>query len=342
MTIPDAGTDTDRVSDAVATSWVHRILPRALWPYAQLARWERPIGWWLLLWPCWWSTALAFAAWHADTTVWTPFGPAALAEASPLLAYWPAALIVLALFLVGAVAMRGAGCTYNDLVDTDIDAQVARTASRPIPSGRVSKGAAKVFMVAQALVGFLVLVALCFVREEFNGFAFWLAVASLGVVALYPFAKRVTDWPQLVLGLAFSWGALMGFAVIHGTLTWVPVALYAGCIAWTIGYDTIYAHQDVEDDALVGVRSTARLFGERTKPALVVFYGLALTLFTLAAWGASAGWPAYVGLAAGAAHMAWQVHRLDIHDAVECLRLFRSNTVFGWIVFVGFLLGAVI
>ena len=319
------------------SNWT-RHLPAALHPYAQLARWDRPIGWWLLLWPCWWSVALAANAWADDIPVWTPFGPADLDTSLP----WASLAIILALFLVGAVAMRGAGCTYNDLVDTEIDARVARTAARPIPSGRVTKGAAKVFTVGQSLVGLLVLVALCFMREPFNWFAFWLAVASLGVVALYPFAKRVTDWPQLVLGLAFSWGALMGWAVVFAELSWPPVALYSGAIAWTIGYDTIYAHQDVEDDALVGVRSTARLFGRRTAEALVAFYALALILFALAAWGAGAGWPAYLGLAAGAAQMAWQIQHLDIHDPRECLRLFRSNTLFGWIVFGGFVAAALV
>ena len=326
------------IPDAPPANWATRLLPPALHPHAQLARWDRPIGWWLLLWPCWWSVGLAANAWAADTLVWTPFGPAELDGALPLL---PLA-IILVLFLIGAVAMRGAGCTYNDLVDTEIDAKVARTAARPIPSGRISREAAKVFMVAQSLAGLAVLIALCFMRPGFNWFAFWLAVASLGVVALYPFAKRVTDWPQFVLGLAFSWGALMGWAVIFGTLEWPAVALYAGCIAWTIGYDTIYAHQDKEDDALVGVRSTARLFGENTKPALVVFYAAALALFALAAWGANAAWPAYLGLALGAAQMAWQVRTLDIDDPDQCLALFRSNTLFGWIVFAGFVVAALV
>ena len=319
------------------SNWT-RHLPPALRPYAQLARWDRPIGWWLLLWPCWWSVALAANAWVDDVAVWTPFGPTDLDAGLP----WLALAIILALFLLGAVAMRGAGCTYNDLVDTEIDARVARTAARPIPSGRVTKGAARAFMVGQSLAGLAVLLALCVMREPFNWFAFSLAVASLGVVALYPFAKRVTDWPQVVLGLAFSWGALMGWAVVFGTLAWPAVALYAGAIAWTIGYDTIYAHQDVEDDALVGVRSTARLFGRRTKPALVAFYALALALLALAAWGAGAGWPAYVGLTVGAGQMAWQVHALDIDDPAQCLRLFRSNALFGWIVFAGFVGAALV
>ena len=314
-------TPTGRVADAPSDNWVHRVLPADLWPYAQLARWDRPIGWWLLLWPCWWSLALA-------------------AGATSVAAGWLAAAA--ALFWLGAVAMRGAGCTYNDLVDAKIDARVARTASRPIPSGRVSRSRAKVFMVVQVAVGFLVLVALCLLRPPFNLFAFALACGSLAIVAAYPFAKRVTDWPQLVLGLAFSWGALMGWAVVFGTLAAPALLLYAGAVAWTIGYDTIYAHQDKEDDALVGVRSTARLFGKRTRAALVVFYGLAVALFAAAASAAGGGWASYLGLALGAAQMAWQIARLDIDDPDECLRLFRSNTQFGWIVLAGFVTDIVI
>ena len=320
---------TDRVADAPSRNWVYRTLPRGLWPYAQLARWDRPIGWWLLLWPCWWSVALAAAVvsqWNhtffgRNGVIWDTVALFAL----PLLLFW-----------LGAVAMRGAGCTYNDLVDAKIDAQVARTASRPIPSGRVSKRNAKLFMMAQVGVGLAVLIALCLLHPPFNLFAFLLATGSLGIVAAYPFAKRITDWPQLVLGLAFSWGALMGWAALFGTLGAPAFALYLGAIFWTIGYDTIYAHQDKEDDALVGVRSTARLFGARTREALVLFYGLALAAFAVAVWTAGAGWPAYAGLVAGGAQMAWQVARLDIDDPDQCLRLFRSNTTFGWLVFAGF------
>ena len=285
-----------RVADAVPDSWVHRLLPGRLWPYAQLARWERPIGWWLLLWPCWWSLALAVGAEGGlAATIFdgqSVFGSVVLFAALMLL------------FLLGAMAMRGAGCTYNDLVDTNLDAQVARTASRPIPSGRVSKRAARVFLVLQAVAGLLVLVALCLFFPTFNAFGFALALASLLVVAIYPFAKRVTDWPQFVLGLAFSWGALMGWAVVHGSVSAAAFAMYAASIAWTIGYDTIYAHQDREDDALVGVRSTARLFGERTKSALLALYSITLALLALSFWLAGAHWVAYAGLIVGGGHTA--------------------------------------
>ncbi|MCB8840018.1 4-hydroxybenzoate octaprenyltransferase [Aurantimonas sp. VKM B-3413] len=308
---------TDRVADAPAYNWVYRWLPRGVWPYAQLARWDRPIGWQLLLWPCWWSAALAPQA----------VVPSAVHTGLPSL--WH-----LFLFLVGAIAMRGAGCTYNDLVDQKIDEAVARTRSRPLPSGRVSRLQAKLFLVIQALVGFLVLL-------QFNAFAILLGIASLATVAIYPFLKRFTDWPQLGLGLAFSWGALMGWAAHWGGLALPAFLLYAAAILWTIGYDTIYAHQDKEDDALVGVRSTARLFGRHTRKALTVLYlgavGLFLAAFltTGSAAGAGPSWPAYAALAIGAVQMLWQILSLDIDDGDQCLDLFKSNSMFGWILFFG-------
>ena len=312
----------DRVADAPSNNWVYRTLPRGAWPYAQLARWDRPIGWQLLLWPCWWSAALA------------PQAVAAGAVHTGLPSLWH-----LALFLIGAIAMRGAGCTYNDLVDQKIDDMVARTRSRPLPSGRVSRRQAKIFLALQAAVGFLGLI-------QFNNFAILLGIASLGTVAIYPFLKRFTDWPQLGLGLAFSWGALMGWAGYWGTLSLAPVLLYAGSILWVIGYDTIYAHQDKEDDALVGVRSTARLFGERTKGALTILYLGTLVLFLAAfvstgqASGGGVTWPAYAGLAIGAFQMIWQIRTLDIDDPDQCLGLFKSNTIFGWIVFFSLIVSA--
>jgi 4-hydroxybenzoate polyprenyltransferase len=294
------------VADAVRGHWVDRLLPDALRPYARLARLERPIGWWLLLWPCWWSTALAAIAAHkALPNVWH-----------------------LALFMIGAIVMRGAGCTYNDIVDRDIDAAVARTRSRPIPAGQVSVAQAKMFVVGLALIGLIVLV-------QFNWFSIWLGIASLGIVAVYPFMKRITDWPQLVLGLAFSWGGLMGWAAAFGRLDWPAALVYAAAILWTIGYDTIYAHQDKEDDGLVGVRSTARLFGTWSKPAISFLYAGALTLLALAYGLAGAGPLAYFGLVAAAVHMGWQIMRLDIDDGDRCLELFRSNTQTGWLIFLG-------
>lgn len=310
----DSGpSDSGRVADAPSDNWVYRALPRALWPYAQLARWDRPIGWQLLMWPCLWSAALAANVARAEATY------------SFSLFAWHVLL-----FVIGSIAMRGAGCTYNDLVDHEIDKAVARTRSRPLPSGRVSRGQAKVSIVLQALVGLIVLL-------QFNTFSVVLALASLAVVAVYPFAKRFTDWPQFFLGLAFSWGALMGWAAQFGALSLAAVALYAGAVVWTIGYDTIYAHQDKEDDALIGVRSTARLFGERTRAWLVALYGLTIVLIGLSFALAGVGILAYAGLAVAAALLAWQIVKIDIDDGEQCLSLFKFNGVVGLIVFLGLL-----
>lgn len=303
-----------RVADAPSGNWVYRTLPPWLWPYAQLARWDRPIGWQLLLWPCMWSATLAAGA--AER--------AGMFVTGQLI--WH-----LVLYFIGAVAMRGAGCTYNDLVDHKIDYEVARTRSRPLPSGRVSRSQAKIFIVIQALVGLIVLL-------QFNWFSVVLGVLSLGFVALYPFAKRFTDWPQFFLGLAFSWGAIMGWAGIFGSLSLAPIVLYVAAILWTIGYDTIYAHQDKEDDELIGVRSTARLFGDNTRVWLIGLYGATLVLMFLAFMLASAGWIAFVGLLIAGGMFAYQIAVLDINDAAQCLVLFKSNTKVGAIVFAGLLL----
>lgn len=304
-----------RVADAPSGNWVYRVLPRPLWPHAQLARWDRPIGWQLLMWPCFWSAALAANVASSPANINTVWSPALL--------IWH-----LFLFMAGAIAMRGAGCTWNDIVDYRIDAKVARTRSRPLPSGRISRTAATAFLVAQAFVGLLVLV-------QFNQFSILLGIASLGVVVIYPFAKRFTDWPQFFLGLAFSWGALMGWAAVFGELAWPPVLLYVGAIAWTIGYDTIYAHQDKEDDALVGVRSTARLFAENTKIWLALFYGLFAAMALAAFWLSAVTWPAYAGLALAVAMLFWQIRVIDIDDADQCLALFKANSRVGLIVFLG-------
>jgi 4-hydroxybenzoate polyprenyltransferase len=306
-----------RVADAPSGHWVYRALPRALWPYAQLARWDRPIGWQLLLWPCWWSAALAATAFPQPGEPFPELLP------NP----WH-----LALFLVGAVAMRGAGCTYNDIVDARIDGAVERTRSRPIPSGKVGKRQAFAFLVVQSLAGLAVLL-------QFNRFAILTGLASLLVVAAYPFMKRVTNWPQAVLGLAFSWGALMGWAALRGELAAPALLLYAGTVLWVIGYDTIYAHQDKEDDALVGVRSTALLFGDRTKLWLIGLYGGALVLIATSFAAAQAPLPAMAGLVAAGVHMARQIKNLDLDDADQCLKMFRSNRHVGAVIFLG-LLGA--
>jgi len=301
---------TGSVADSTG-NWVDTLAPGWLRPYLRLARLDRPIGSWLLLLPCWWSAALAAVAAHAR---------------APSLAH-------LVLFFIGAFAMRGAGCTWNDIVDRDLDASVERTRSRPIPSGQVSVIQAALFLVLQALIGFLVLIT-------FNGFAIALGIASLAIVAVYPFMKRITYWPQIVLGLAFSWGALMGWAAAFGNLAAPALLLYAGSISWVIGYDTIYAHQDREDDALIGIKSTALLFGPRTKPMLVLFYAVAVILIGAAGFLAGAGWPFALGLAAFAAHLVWQVMRLDTDDPDNCLAVFKSDRDAGLILFAGLLLDA--
>ena len=308
-----------RVADAPSGHWVYRILPRAVWPYAQLARWDRPIGWQLLLWPCWWSAALAAGAYARP--------------GDPLLSLLPTPWTLI-LFLIGAIAMRGAGCTYNDIVDEGIDSQVERTRSRPLPSGQVSRRQAWAFLIAQALTGLVVLL-------QFDSFAVGLGISSLAIVAAYPFAKRVTNWPQLILGLAFSWGALMGWANEFGDIDGPAVLLYIGSILWVIGYDTIYAHQDKEDDAIVGVRSTARLFGDNTKSWLAALYGGALMCFAVAFAAAQAPVVALAGLIAAGAHLARQIIVLDIDNPDQCLKLFKSNNQVGWLIFLGLIGGGV-
>lgn len=306
--------ETARVHDAPSDNWVYRLLPRRLWAYAQLARWDRPIGWELLMWPCFWSSALAanHLAGQGRLSVWM--------FAAHLL-----------LFFIGSVAMRGAGCTYNDLVDHKIDMAVARTRSRPLPSGRVTRLQAKMFIVLQALVGAGVL--LCF-----NWFSMVLGLLSLVIVVIYPFAKRFTDWPQFFLGLAFSWGGLMGWAGLTGSLSLAAVLVYVAAIVWTIGYDTIYAHQDKEDDALIGVRSTARLFAYDTKIWLGGFYSVMAVLLAVAFWLAGAGFPAYLGLVAALALLAYQIIVLDIDNPTQCLALFKLNGKVGLLLFAGLLL----
>ena len=292
-----------RVADSTG-NWVDTLAPPFARPYLRLARADRPIGAWLLLMPCWWSAGLAaVVAGHPYPNPWHVL-----------------------LFFVGAFVMRGAGCTWNDIIDRNLDAQVARTRSRPIPSGQVSVRAAAVFLALQALVGLVVLV-------QFNGFTILVGVASLAIVAVYPLAKRVTWWPQIVLGLSFSWGALMGWAAVFARIDAPALLLYAGSIAWVIGYDTIYAHQDREDDALIGVKSTARLFGTRTRLALICFYALAVLLIGLSGAAAGTGVVFMLGCILFGAHLGWQIERLDIDDPDLCLRMFKSNRDAGLILF---------
>ena len=300
-----------RVADSTG-NWVDRSAPAWARPYLRLGRFDRPIGAWLLLLPCWWS--LGLAAVHAEEPI----------------SLWHALL-----FFVGAFAMRGAGCTWNDIVDRDLDARVERTRSRPIPSGQVGLAGAAAFLLLQAALGLAVLL-------QFNRFTVFVGLASLAVVAIYPFMKRLTYWPQIVLGLAFSWGALMGWPATFGELDQPALLLYAGAICWVIGYDTIYAHQDREDDALIGIKSTALLFGARTKRMLAIFFTAAVALIGWAGWNAGGGIVFVLGLLAFAAHLAWQIGRLDIDDPALCLALFKSNRDAGLILFAALVLDAAV
>ena len=294
---------TDRVADAVKGNWVDRYAPAATRPYLRLSRADRPIGTWLLYLPCLWGLALAILATDSASNhdMWTIVGCG-----------------------LGAFLMRGAGCTWNDITDRDFDGQVERTRSRPIPSGQASVRGALIWMVAQALIAFFILIS-------FYETAIWLGIIALAPVAIYPFAKRFTWWPQVFLGLAFNWGALLGWAAHTNNVGPTPLVLYLAGIAWTLFYDTIYAHQDTEDDALIGVKSTARLFGEDTRKWLRLFLTITIILFGAAVVMAchdrsilslviALGGPWAMGW-----HLTWQLQRFDADDNDGLLRIFRSN-----------------
>jgi len=310
MASPTDRADLIAGTDMPILSWVDRLLPRPARPYARLMRLDRPIGTWLLLFPGWWSVALAFDTlqWRWDSLGWF--------------------LWLMALFGFGALLMRGAGCTWNDITDREFDAKVERTRTRPIPSGQVSVRQALLFMGLQMLIALAILL-------QFNWFAVGVGAASLLVVFTYPLMKRVTYWPQIVLGLAFNWGALLGWAAVRGDLDWAPVILYVAGIFWTLGYDTIYAHQDKEDDILIGVKSTALKLGDRTQPFLWAFYTAALALIALAGWLDGQGLFFWIGLGLGALQLAWQAARVNTDDPADCLRKFKSNRVFGWCLLLG-------
>ena len=291
------------VADAPKGNWVDLYAPEAAKPYLRLSRADRPIGTWLLYIPCLWGIALA-----------------AMVDGFRLWDLWLAVSCG-----IGAFLMRGAGCTWNDITDRDIDAKVTRTRSRPLPSGAVTVKGALVWMAVQALIGAVVLFT-------YNWVSIALGVASLALVCIYPFAKRFTWWPQVFLGLAFNWGALLAWAAHGGALSLAPVLLYAAGITWTLYYDTIYAHQDREDDALIGVKSTARLFADKTRSWLRGFMGLTLALMGLAVLVALKGQldPIKLMVALGGVwafgwHMAWQMQKLDLDDPASCLRAFRAN-----------------
>ena len=301
-TAPGANTSPPSASDIPRGNWLERYAPKATHPYARLMRLDRPIGTWLLLLPGWWALAMA-----------EPDGN------------WPS-LWWVALFGIGAVLMRGAGCVINDLFDRDFDARVARTADRPLASGAIRVRTALVFLVALLLVSLAILVL-------FNLFAMAVGALSLLLIVPYPLMKRITWWPQAWLGLTFNWGALLGWAVVAGDLPPAALVLYAAGFFWTLGYDTIYAHQDKEDDALVGIKSTARLLGDASRPWIAGFYAVCVLLLAVSAWLAGLAWPFWVGLALGAAHLAWQTARIDFNDPKDCLAKFKSNRDFGLILF---------
>jgi 4-hydroxybenzoate polyprenyltransferase len=295
-------------SDIPHGNWLDRYAPPGVRPYARLMRLDRPIGTWLLLLPGWW--ALAIPA--------TPGG-------------WPNPLWI-ALFGIGAILMRGAGCVINDFFDRDFDARVARTADRPLASGAISARAALAFLALLLAVSFAILV-------QFNLFAIAIGALSLLLVFPYPLMKRITWWPQAWLGLTFNWGALLGWAVVRGDLDPAAFVLYAAGFFWTLGYDTIYAHQDKEDDALVGIKSTARLFGAKSRLWIAFFYIMTVALLAVTGWMEALAWPFWAGLGLGAAHLAWQALTIDFDDAKDCLAKFRANRDFGLIIFAAAIAG---
>ena len=300
-------------SDIPIDHWVNHLLPAAWRPYARLMRLDRPIGTWLLLLPCWWGLALGWRG-----------GP-------EVVELWEMARLYL-LFSVGAVVMRGAGCTVNDLWDRDFDAKVARTINRPIAYGDISVKRALVFLIVQLLVGLTILLQL-------NQASWVLGVSVLALVFTYPLFKRVTYWPQFVLGLTFNWGALMGWVAVTGGMAWPPVLLYCAGIVWTLGYDTIYAHQDKTDDALIGVKSSALALGDKTVRFLWGFYGLTMAGLIAAGWIAGLGPAFYLLLIPAAKQLAWQAWRVNIDDPKDCHAKFKSNRYFGYIVTAAILAG---
>ncbi len=303
MTASSSPSPEASASDIPRGGWVDRHTPSWTRPYIRLARFDRPIGTWLLLFPCWWSIAMA----SVEPRHWHLF----------------------VLFGIGAMVMRGAGCTWNDILDRDFDAQVARTRDRPLPAGEVTVRQAFAWFVVQLGIGAAILFS-------FNSYAIWVGIASLSLVAAYPLAKRVTFWPQFVLGLAFNWGALLGWAAVHADLASPAFFLYAGGIFWTLGYDTIYAHQDRRDDPAAGVKSSARALGLlASKPWLLGFYAAAVVLFGAAGYSAGLGVAFWIGLGLGAMQLAWQVLDADLDDPRDCLRKFRSNRLFGWLLLGG-------
>ena len=296
-------------SDIPTESWIDRLAPSIIRPYLRLARVDRPIGIWLLLFPCWWGLTLASEGWPDPT--------------------------FMAFLAIGSYVMRGAGCTVNDIVDRNFDGQVARTALRPIPNGDVTVFQALIFLGLQLAIGLIVLL-------QFNWFTVFFGASSLVLVGIYPFMKRITYWPQLVLVLTFNWGALIGWAVVWGDISYSAIFLYIACVFWTLGYDTIYAHQDKEDDSLIGLKSLALRLGDNTRPWLFSFYSLSIIFIFGAGYLAGLSWPFYLALFFALAHLGWQALKIDIHSSQDCLAKFKSNYWVGWLLLVGLLAGQVV
>jgi 4-hydroxybenzoate polyprenyltransferase len=301
------------ISDIPRGNWVDRWLPSITRPYARLARFDRPIGTWLLLFPCWWSLALAIEDWWDITkNLW-----------------------LFILFGIGAMVMRGAGCCLNDIADRNLDSGVARTKDRPIPAGIISIKQAVCFMAILSTLGLIILL-------QFNNFAIMLGATSLILIAIYPFSKRFTYWPQFILGLTFNWGALLGWAAVRGEIQTPAILLYVGGIFWTLGYDTIYAMQDKNDDAIVGIKSTALALGEKVNGWLFIFYSLAILFMGLAGWLIALPWPFYIGLFGAAVQAVWQIKMLVPHSPNDCLSKFRSNRLFSWLFLGGIIISQIL
>jgi 4-hydroxybenzoate polyprenyltransferase len=294
-------------TDIQAGDWIDRHVPEGIRPYLRLARLHAPIGTWLLLFPGWWSLTLAAA-------------PGGLPDG-----------YLMVLFAIGALVMRGAGCTVNDIVDRDFDAKVARTANRPLASGQLSLNQAVVFLALQLAVGFIILLQL-------SPLAIKLGIFSLLLVAAYPFMKRITWWPQAFLGITFNWGALLGYAAVTNELAWPPVLLYVAGLFWTLFYDTIYAHQDKEDDALIGVKSTARYFGDKTRIWITGFAIATILLLMAVVTAAGLGWAAKLGVIGVALHLGWQAAFCNFDDPQDCKTKFYSNRTIGWILLAGLII----
>lgn len=302
------------LKDSNMHHWVYKYLPSTIIPYAQLARWDRPVGSQLLLWPCLVSLLLALLS---------PLGIGVDSKK---------AIFYAILFFIGAVAMRGAACILNDLVDIDIDKQVDRTKHRPLADGTISKIYAIIFMLLQCFVGLIILL-------QFNALAICIAFASVLLIIIYPYMKRITYWPQLFLGIVFNWGCFLGWVSLKSSMDWCVLWLYLGFICWTIGYDTIYAYQDIEDDVKVGIGSTALLFKDKAYIPLTIFYSLFMIFTFISFYMAKIPYIAYIGLLCAICHLIWQIKSLDIKQPKICLKLFISNSCVGLFICLGLLLG---